>query len=338
MESTIPYISLAGGLVILIFGGELLVRGSCNIALKLKMSSLVVGVTIVSFGTSAPELLVNILAALHNLPHLAMGNIVGSNICNLALVLGIIALILPIEVHEDSIKIDWPMMFFSTILLFILIKDGYVNKGEGIVFILILICYTAFLVIRSRKKTKEDEKINLISGTEEQKNIPDSKWGVDILLVALGCIALFFGAHWLVKGAEYVARDFGISERVIGITIVALGTSLPEVMTSAIAAFKKNTDLAVGNVIGSNIFNILSVLGITSIIKDIRVHAFILSEDMWVLVGITLLVFPMMITNKLISRIEGVFLLLIYFSYIIMTGYGVRPVNEIISLFTNVFT
>ncbi|MCH8318721.1 MAG: calcium/sodium antiporter, partial [Bacteroidetes bacterium] len=320
-------------------------RGASKIALKLKMSSLVVGITIVSFGTSSPELLINIQAALGDLPDLAMGNVIGSNICNLTLVLGVVALILPIKVHDDSIKIDWPMMFFSSVLLFYLIwYDGYVNKGEGIAFFLIIIGYTSFLIIRSRKKTKEKEKSDKPPSNSSQRgeNMPEiaeqkkdfeEKWWADIAFIVIGCLALFYGAEWLVEGAKHVAADFGISERVIGITIVAFGTSLPEVVTSAIAAFRKNTDMAMGNVIGSNIFNILSVLGITSIIKDIRVHEFILNEDMWMMLGITVLVLPMMMTKRRISRIEGVFLLLIYFSYIILTGLGIRPIAGLVGLF-----
>ncbi|MBW8051323.1 MAG: calcium/sodium antiporter [Cytophagales bacterium] len=334
MGESFYYILLIGGMVVLLGGGELLVRGASKIALKLRMSSLVVGLTIVSFGTSAPELLINIQAALGDLPDLAMGNVVGSNICNLTLVLGVVALILPIKVHDDSIKIDWPVMFFSSVLLFYLIwYDGYVNKGEGIAFLLIIIGYTSFLIIRSRKKIKEKERPDPMSEIEGQKLGFEEKWWVDIVFIVMGCFALFYGAEWLVEGAKHVAADFGISERVIGITIVAFGTSLPEVVTSAIAAFRKNTDMAMGNVIGSNIFNILSVLGITSIIKDIRVHEFILNEDMWVMLGITVLVLPMMATRKRISRFEGAFLLLIYFSYIILTGSGIRPIAGIVDLF-----
>lgn len=341
MGESFYYMLLIGGMVVLLGGGELLVRGASKIALKLRMSSLVVGITIVSFGTSAPELLINIQAALAGLPDLAMGNVIGSNICNLTLVLGVVALILPIKVHNDSIKIDWPMMFFSSVLLFVVIHpsmpeifgNGFVNKEEGIVFVLLIIGYTYYLINRSRKKTKEKEKPDTMPEIEEQKKGFEEKWWVDITFIVIGCFALFYGAEWLVKGAKHVAADFGISERVIGITMVALGTSLPEVVTSAIAAFRKNTDMAMGNVIGSNIFNILSVLGITSIIKDIKVDDFFLNEDMWVMLAITVMVLPMMMTRRRISRIEGAFLLLIYFSYIILTGLGIRPVAGLVGLF-----
>ena len=300
------------GLVVLVVGGELLVRGAASIALRLRLSPLVVGLTIVAFGTSAPELFISVQAALEGSPDLAMGNVVGSNICNLALVLGITAAITPVPVRRDSLRIDWPMTMGSSLLLYFIVRDNLINWPEGVFFLAILITYTYLIIRKSRKETK------LAEALAEELEVPEqttSLWK-DILFIALGTVGLALGSDWFVDGAKDLAIAFGVSERVVGITVLALGTSLPELATAVVAAVKKETDIALGNLMGSNIFNILSILGITSLIASIRVNDVIIHSDMvWMLLT-TFLILPMMLYRKVVKRVEGVILLAIYLYYI----------------------
>ncbi len=300
------------GLLTLIIGGDFLVRGASSIALRLHMTPLVVGLTIVAFGTSAPELLISLSAALTGSPDLAMGNVVGSNICNLGLVLGITLLIGPVHVRADSIQIDWPVTMASSLLLFFWVSDQALSFYEGVFFVLALIFYTFFIIRRSRKKMKP------VREAELDLNLPDhpsKSLRKDIGVIAIGAIGLYLGAQWFVGGAKELASFLGVSQRVIGITIVALGTSLPELVTAIVASFKKETDLALGNLLGSNIFNVLSILGITSIVTEIHVSSIIQHVDMLWMLGITLLILPLMLYQRKLARTEGVILLLIYVYY-----------------------
>ena len=303
---------LFAGLFLLVLGGDFLVKGSTNLALRMRISPLVVGLTIVAFGTSSPELLVSINAALSGSPDLTMGNVIGSNICNLALVLGVAAIIRPIQVNSDSIKIDWPMTMGSSILLYFLVREGLLKSFEGVLFIFLLIGYTAFVIVKSRKENHRGDASYLdeMSKRGHQKHLYK-----DIVLIVLGCFGLFYGSDWFVEGGKELALHFGVGERVIGITVLALGTSLPELVTASIASFKNQTDLALGNLMGSNIFNILSILGITSIIKEIEVSDVFLNTDIFWMLGITLLILPMMIHKREVGRREGLVLLLIYGYY-----------------------
>lgn len=303
---------LFAGLFVLILGGDFLVKGSSNIALRLRISPLVVGLTIVAFGTSSPELLVSVQAALSGSPDLTMGNVIGSNICNLALVLGVTAIIRPIRVNNDSIKIDWPMTMGSSLLLYFLVREGLLKSYEGLIFIVLLVAYTAFVIMKSRK---ENTTLNFAQRRKLYKNGTWKHLVKDIVFIILGGLGLFYGSDWFLEGAKGLAVHFGVSERVIGLTVLALGTSLPELVTAAIASFKNQTDLAIGNLMGSNIFNILSILGITSIITEIQVSDVILNIDMVWMLGITLLILPMMVHSRQIGRYEGVVLLLIYAYY-----------------------
>lgn len=303
---------LVAGLLVLILGGDFLVRGASNIALRIHISPLVVGLTIVAFGTSAPELLISLKSALSGSPDLAMGNVVGSNICNLALVLGITTLIAPINVRPDSMKIDWPVAMGSSLLLYFASKGGYIGRIEGIIFISLLIAYTFFIVRKSRKETKSMREL------EEDLDLPENAgnnvWK-DVVFLIIGCVGLYFGSDWFVTGAQDLARELGVSERIIGITVLALGTSLPELVTAIVASLKKETDLALGNLMGSNIFNVLSIIGITSSITDIQVSFEIINHDMIPMLMITLLILPMMITGRQIGRFEGGILVMIYMYY-----------------------
>jgi cation:H+ antiporter len=300
------------GLALLVGGGEWLVRGASSIALRLRLSPLVVGLTIVAFGTSAPELFISVQAALEGSPDLAMGNVIGSNICNLALVLGITAAITSVPVRQDSMRIDWPVTMGASFLLYLVVLDNLINWPEGLLFMVLLVTYTYLIIRKSRRETKSAEEL------VEELDIPPptASLGKDLLLIVVGTVGLAFGSNWFVDGAQDLAITFGVSERVVGITVLALGTSLPELVTAVIAAVKKETDIALGNLMGSNIFNILSILGITSVIAPIRVNDVIIHSDMIWMLLITFLILPMMLYRRTIARLEGLILLGIYGYYI----------------------
>jgi cation:H+ antiporter len=300
------------GLVVLILGGDFLVNGASKIALRLSISPMVIGLTVVAFGTSAPELLISLKSAINNSPDIAVGNVVGSNICNLALVLGITSLINPIKIQTNTIWIDWPIAMFSSLLFYLLSMNFLLTRPEGILLVVLLVLYIWFLLRKSRKDK------NLLPEIDAQISLKEkNKKHIlqEILLLVIGCAGLYFGADWFVEGAKNMASNLGVSERVIGITVVAVGTSLPELATSVMAAIKKKTDLALGNLMGSNIFNVLSIMGITSIVQNIRISEQILQTDIIWMLAITLLVFPIMLTRKEIERFEGAFLFIVYLIY-----------------------
>lgn len=310
------------GLVVLIAGGELLVRGASAIAYRMSISRLVVGLTIVAFGTSSPELFISVQSALKGSADMAMGNVIGSNICNLALVLGLTAVLARIPVDENSIKIDWPMAMGSSILLYVLVQFGDLNWIEGIVFVSILVVYIVYVIRKSRKENKAKAKLQAALDTDDdaveeaEKGASAQQWALDILWLALGCTGLYFGSEWFVGSAESIFLELGVSKRVIGLMVLALGTSLPELVTSIVAAYRGNTDLALGNLIGSNIFNILSILGITSIVQPIAVSDAIKEVDMVWMLAITFLLFPLMWYKRKMFRVQGLILLSIYVFYV----------------------
>ena len=310
MATTIAILVI--GLIILIIGGDYLVRGSSSIALRLHLSPLVVGLTIVAFGTSAPELVISVQSALKGSPDIAMGNVIGSNICNLALVLGLTSVISPVKVQSNSIRIDWPMTMGASILLYIMIREGQLVGLEGMIMVTVLLVYLVLIIKQSRKNI-------LASKAEEDQEIPDAPskqiWK-DLVFILIGCIGLYYGSEWFVGSAKELALSLGVEERVVGLTVVALGTSLPELATEAVASYKGQTDLALGNLMGSNIFNILSILGITSIIKDINVHEIILNKDMIWMLLITLMILPLMVIRREVGRVDGLILLIVYAVYI----------------------
>ena len=306
------YLLFVVGLTTLIVGAELLVKGAVGIALKFRVSMLVIGMTIVSLGTSSPELLVSIKAALQGHVDMGVGTIVGSNISNIALILGVTAILLPIKVHEDTLRIDWPMMMLSTIGFYLFVLDHRLSWLEGMIFVVALIIFGYWIIRRSRNKnaesiTKEEVKTKMSSLSGLLRNA---------FLVVIGCIGLMYGSEFLLDGAVQIARNFEISERVIGVTVLAFGTSAPELITSAVAAFRQKSDISIGNLIGSNLFNILAILGITSMVKEIDVSDDILNFDIPWLLGISFLIFPLMFFGRKLSRWKGVVLFLFYILYI----------------------
>ena len=307
------------GLVLLYLGGEALVKGSVSLALKLKISTLVAGMTIVSFATSAPELLVSLQAALKGHTDITFGNVIGSNIANIALVLGLAAVMFRLNITEQTKKISFPFMFFSSLVFgVILYFFNEISFWVGIVFVASLLFFTGLIIRQSRKenlKATIDEDQTLAE--ESQSPIYKS---VSFLIV--GVILLKFGADYFVDGAIALAKVFSVSDRVIAVTVIAIGTSIPELATTVIAALKKEESLAVGNLIGSNIFNILAVLGLTAIIKDIPlVNEQLLRTDYIFMMAITLLfgVFIYLFSKNRISKKEGLIFLGIYIAYLVYT-------------------
>ncbi|MBD99257.1 MAG: hypothetical protein CMO34_05385 [Verrucomicrobia bacterium] len=305
------YLQLILGLVALIAGGEFLVRASIKLALRLKISALVIGMTVVSFGTSAPELLVSLEAALSGHPDVSIGAVIGSNISNLGLVLGITVIIFPIAVNKDSIKVDWPLMMLASILFYFFALDEQLVFYEGLVLFSILVLFTSWLMLRSRK---EGLIVSAVQEVSEQKdNAPVWK---DILVLLLGLIGLYFGAEWLIESVVIIARNFDISEKFISVSIVAFGTSLPELVTSTVAAFRKETDISIGNLVGSNVFNILAILGITSMVHPISVNPGINSFDVYYMLGISAILLPLMLLKRKLNASKGAILLVLYLIYI----------------------
>ncbi len=313
---------LAGGLGLLILGGELLVRGAVSIAKKMQVSTLVIGMTVVSFGTSAPELLVSLQAATGTPPHaaIAVGNVVGSNIANLALVLAITILIFPIVVDRNTKRLDWPVMMAASLLLLGMMWDGTLSRIDGIVLFVWVVVFTIYLIVSSRKAIQKQTG-TMVTETETTVRHSKAIW-ITLAFLALGATGLFFGADWFLKGAVDIAKITGMDDAIIGVTVVAFGTSVPELVASAVAAFRKETNISVGNLIGSNLFNICTVLGLTAAIQPIDIATDapqILTNDIWWMIAISAAVFPLMLIGKKLGRWKGVFLISSYTVYICLT-------------------
>lgn len=304
------------GFVLLVIGGEFLVRSSVALSLKLNISRMVIGLTVVSFATSAPELLVSLQAAIEGLSDISLGNVIGSNIANIGLVLGLTAMVSPLMVDRDFFRINWPvMMFFSIILYFFLLSNNTLSRIEGFALLLGLVIYLFLLIRRSRKKDtiiieEVDESLRSVSGFKL------TMW------LLIGIFALWGGSELLVKGAVDLATQLGISERVISVTVIAIGTSVPELAASLIAAIKKEKAISVGNLIGSNIFNIASVLGLTAMITPIVVESQkILTSDLFWMLGIAFVLLPLLFIPQfsVMGRKEGFVLLTGYSVFIVLT-------------------
>ncbi|MDA3929736.1 MAG: calcium/sodium antiporter [Prolixibacteraceae bacterium] len=317
------------GILVLVFSGDLLVKGSVALANHFKISSLVIGLTVVAFGTSAPELVVSLGAALSGSPDIAVSNVIGSNIANIALVLALTVVILPMPVAAQSIKRSWPIMFISGIALYITMYSGVITHIEGIALFLLLIAF----IISSLKSSKKFPQTNSIPKPSNKHKI----W-VYVGFVLVASVGLAFGSKLLVNNAKIIALSMGVSERIIGLTAVAFGTSVPELTASIVAAFKKETDISVGNIVGSNIFNVFAVIGITSGIHSIPLNFAEFQLDLYVMMGVYLLLFIFILplgyllkknentisvrykqlSGGRISRVEGTILFLLYVGYLIL--------------------
>lgn len=307
------------GLVFLIVGAEALVRGASRLAAVFGISPLVIGLTVVAFGTSSPELAVSVKSAFSGQASIAVGNVVGSNIFNVLFILGLSAMIVPLAVSQQLVRLDVPLMIALSILVLVLALDEHLSRVNGLLLVAILVAYLSFLIYQGRRQsTGAAEEYSRGSGTGgPPKANRKSDRVKDISLVMGGLALLVLGSRWLVDSAVDFARYLGVSELVVGLTIVAAGTSLPEVVTSVIAAMRGERDIAVGNVVGSNLFNIMGVLGITSMIAPagMEVSAAVIGFDLPVMIAVTLACLPMFFTRGVISRQEGALLLGYYVAY-----------------------
>lgn len=293
----------------LFIGAEGLIRGSSTLAIKIGITPLIVGLTVVAFGTSAPELVVSLKAALVGNSSISLGNVIGSNIANIALILGIASLIRPLYVHANIIMREIPIMIGVSILLIVLLLDGEVGFIDGLIFVLGIIVYTIVNIYMARKEKSSEVKEEFEEGLKSRLGVP-----VSIIFVVIGLGLLIIGANFFVQSAVAIAKLFNISDAIIGLTIVAIGTSLPELITSIVASYKKESDIAIGNVVGSNIFNILGILGITALIVPISLIG-ISSIDLIIMVLTAVLLLPLSKSGMRISRIEGLFLVAGYVAY-----------------------
>ena len=309
------YLLLLLGFVFLIKGAGFLVDGASSLAKKLNISNLVIGLTIVAFGTSAPELFVNLFASFNGTTDIAIGNIVGSNIVNVLLILGIAAIIYPLKVGKGTVWKEIPMSLLAAILVLIMANDFIVDgvnfnsltRSDGVVLIAFFIIFL-YYTFGIAKNTSNDE-------TQSPPKVYSGLYSAG--LIAIGLVGLVIGGQWIVNSATTIAVSFGLSSAFIGLTIVAIGTSLPELATSAVAAYKKNSDIAVGNVVGSNIFNIFWILGLSAFIKPLPFRLE-LNLDLWVMVGASALLFIWMFLGKrhVLERWQGVILILLYVGYV----------------------
>jgi cation:H+ antiporter len=308
------------GLAALVLGAELLVRGASRLALAFGISPLVVGLTVVAFGTSAPELAVSVQSAWAGRVDIALGNVVGSNVFNVLFILGASAAIVPLLVHRQVIRQEVPIMIGASLLLWALAADGGIARWEGLLLAALVALYTLVLVRQSRRETAA-VRARPATESAEARATPGAgwreHWGVQLLLVAAGLVLLVLGARWLVEAAVNFARLVGVSEVVIGLTIVAAGTSLPEVATSILAALRGERDIAVGNVVGSNIFNILAVAGISATIAPdaLAVAPALLHFDLPVMVAVAIACLPVFFNGSRIARWEGALFIGLYIAY-----------------------
>lgn len=309
------------GLILLVVGGEFLVRSSVALSFKLHLSKMVIGLTVVSFATSAPELLVSVQAALDGFSDISLGNVIGSNIANIGLVLGITAIITPLAIDRDFYKFNWPVMMLLSIALYLILSSGgEITRIEGVSLLAILGIYL-FLLIRRAKKQRGTNPVDdsIDDGLSKASNFRIFFW------LLIGGVALWGGSELLVKGAVDLATAMGISERVIAVTMIAIGTSVPELAASVIAALKKEKAISLGNLIGSNIFNIASVLGITALIQPIAVKSQeVLTNDIWWMLGFAAVLIPMAFLPKKfeIGRLKGIVIVTAYLIFISMAFLG----------------
>lgn len=309
----IPF--FVAGLILLVIGAEALVRGASRLAATLGVSPLVIGLTVVAFGTSSPELAVSLKAALANQASIAVGNVLGSNIFNVLFILGVSALIVPLVVAQQLVRLDVPLMILLSVVVLLFALDGLFSRAEGLILVMGLFAYVGFLIRQSRR---ESAAVQSEYAQEFGVETPSgNRWLFNVALVVSGLAALVLGSRWLVDGAVTFARYLGVSELVVGLTIVAAGTSLPEVVTSVIAALRGERDIAVGNVVGSNIFNIMGVLGLASLVAPAGIEAStaVVRFDIPVMIVVAFACLPIFFTGGVISRGEGGLLLGYYVAY-----------------------
>jgi cation:H+ antiporter len=307
------YAYVAAGLALLLLGGEGLVRGSVAVAERLNLSTLLVSMVIVGFGTSAPELMVSTAAALKGAPNIALGNVVGSNIANILLILGMSAVIAPLACTRPEIMRDALAVLVASFALVGLAQHGMIGRLSGFIMVAALGAYLSYAYLTERNASRRDEVFR--ERIAEDLGKPGMGLATALTLCVLGLVFLVAGAHLLVEGATAIARRFGISNAVIGLSLVAVGTSLPELATAAISAYRKHQDVVIGNIIGSNLFNILGILGVTGIVVPIPIEGRIADIDIWIMLAVAIALAPIIWTGRVISRVEGGAFLTLYVVY-----------------------
>ena len=293
------------GFALLVSGGDLLVRGAEKLAEKLHLTPVVIGLTVVAFGTSVPELVVSLLAAFEGNPDIAAGNVIGSNILNIAAVMGCTAIVMPIAISKDITRIHWPFMFALSILFVVMVWDTQLVRFEGVILFALLVSFTAWMIARTRRLEKqaknETSPQDFSDDNQEVQNMLKP-----LVLVSVGIALLWAGGKFALWGAVELSRLWGLTERIIALTVVAFGTSLPELVASLVAAFRKQEDMAVGNIIGSNIYNIGCVLGLTAMIKPIGVDPKLVQNDAMMMLGVAFLLWPMALIFTGLPRWAGI--------------------------------
>ena len=311
------------GIVLLLVGGEALLRGAVGLATLLRLTPAVIGLTVVAAGTSVPELAVSGIAAYTGKADIAVANVVGSNIFNISVILGICALIRPMSIAGNTIKLEYPILVLVTLLCLVICYDGEINRLDATLCLAAYVAFTAYVVSLVRQQVTAAETKEFKQEVEELK--PTEKrpraW-ICSTLIAAGALLLAGGAHATVTGAAELARLLGWSERVIGLTIVSAGTGLPEVVASLVSSVRGRSDIAIGNVIGSNLFNILGILGLSAMVSPLPVQSALIASDVWWMLGLTLLLLPIMFTGSRVNRWEGAVLLSVYCTYIAILLHG----------------
>jgi cation:H+ antiporter len=309
---------LLAGLVLLTFGADVLVKGASSLAGSLNISPLIIGLTVVAFGTSAPEMSVSVSSAFKGAADIAVGNVVGSNICNVLLILGLSAIAASLVVQKQLVRFDIPIMIYGSLIVLLMGIDGVISRLDGLLLFLGIVAYTIFLIKEARR-----EGVATVDGVDDISP-PQPLWK-NIILIVVGLVMLVLGSQWLVDGAVEIAKYFGLSELVIGLTIVAVGTSLPELATSVMASLKGERDIAVGNILGSNIFNIGAVLGLSGLIapNGLPVAQSSLIIDIPVMILVALACLPVFLANYTVTRSDGVAFLacyVVYVLYVVLAG------------------
>ncbi len=317
MSPTVALLLLVSGMLILVAGGELLVRGAVWLARIAHVPGAVIGLTIVALATSLPELAVSLSAALHGSPDAAVGNVIGSNIFNLGAMVGLAALLVPLPVHRSAVLFEWPVMLAATLLMIGVAWDGNIGRGDGFLFMAALVAFHGFIIRRAGRGMTPDSAQEFEEAAGGAPPFVRVSPGAAItVLIAGGAAMLALGGHLMVEGGIELARLAGISERVIGLTVLAVGTSLPELAASLMAARRNQLDIALANAMGSNIFNLLGILGATALVRPVPVTTGFLHGDVWWMLGFTVLIAPIMYTGRKITRPEGALLLAAYAGYI----------------------
>jgi cation:H+ antiporter len=304
------YLELAGGFILLLAGGELLVRGACATARRLGVAPLIVGITLVGFGTSTPELVTSLEAALLGAPGIAVGNVVGSNIANILLILGLAGVIAPLHMAPATMKRDGAVVLLTASGCVLAVMAGHIGRVQGAMFVVALLAYIGWSYLQERRRYAAEG-----AAPDDSAPVWPRHLGLAVVFTIVGIGITILGAHWLIEGAVAMASQLGVSDAVIGLTIVAVGTSLPELATSVIAALKRQPEIALGNVLGSNIYNILGILGVTALVQPLDVPAVILDRDVWVMLAATVALLLLAWRFQRIGRMSGLAFLGGYAAY-----------------------